>query len=375
MQCLSYTNNLCRSCALLDLTYADTLAQKENVLRSLFTDASLQPTVGLAHDADESRSKAKLAVFKKDGEIRFGFFNSSAIPQSLEECPLHMNGINSLLVEIRALLKKHQVTIYDLTNRKGELKYILLTKSDSHDEILVRFVLRSKDQLDAFRKITVELRAQSASVKVVTANIQPVHQAVLEGDEEIVLTENKNIHHRFDDFMLALGPRSFFQVTPEIARQLYQALASQVALDQPETLLDLYCGVGAFSFYAAKHCKQVTGIEISKEAIECARESVKLNGTANIDFFAQDAADYLNTTDRKFEAILVNPPRRGLNETIIADILKFAPKYIYYSSCNAETLARDSKALSVSYNIQSLQIFDMFPYTTHFETLMCLQAK
>ena len=117
----------------------------------------------------------------------------------------------------------------------------------------------------------------SNAIKVITANIQPIHQAIIEGDEEIVLTKESVIIHSFDEFKLALGARSFFQVTPQIAKSLYNAVANAIATDLPASLIDLYCGVGAFSFYASRHCSDVTGVEISKEAIACANYSLQLN--------------------------------------------------------------------------------------------------
>jgi 23S rRNA (uracil747-C5)-methyltransferase len=163
-------------------------------------------------------------------------------------------------------------------------------------------------------------------------------------------------------------------VTPTIAQCLYSAVADSVALDKPSSLIDLYCGVGAFSFYASRHCQDIVGVEISKEAIDCAKSSTLLN-KRKINFYAMDAEEYLKKNQKKFEAVLVNPPRRGLNSSIIEMIGAIAPQFIYYSSCNAETMARDFRDLAASYEIRSLQIFDMFPFTDHYETLMCLVRK
>lgn len=361
----------------MDKSYAETLLLKEGELKKFFpqNDILFKPTVGLDHAAG-SRSKAKFSVFTQDNELTFGFYHSDGTPRELEVCPLHAEGINSLLPGLREILKKYQIIPYDLKTKTGELKYLLLSKSGEKDsvEFLLRFVLRSKESLDRLKKATVDIKALSSKVKVITANIQPIHQAIIEGDEEIILTSDLAITHQFDEFRLALGARSFFQVTPVIAQRLYSAVADSISIDSPNSLIDLYCGVGAFSFYASRHCLDITGVEISKEAIECAKSSVLLN-KSNINFIAMDVEEYLKKFPKKFGAVLVNPPRRGLNSSIIKMIEGIAPQFIYYSSCNAETMARDFSELQANYQIQSLQIFDMFPYTAHYETLMCLTKK
>lgn len=374
MKCSYFQNHNCNSCELLDKSYVETIELKMSGLKRLFPEESskFKNPITLSSGCAGSRSKAKLAVFSLNEEMHFGFYNKDGAPKVLESCLLHSEGINDLLPVIKTVLKKYQIATYDLKTKKGEIKYVLISKST--DEFLVRFVLRSKESLDRLKKGALELGSINPKVKVITANIQPVHQAIIEGDEEILLTNEKVIIHQFDEFKLALGARSFFQVTPEIAKKLYDTLSLEVKHDQPKSLIDLYCGVGAFSFYASRWCKEVCGVEISKEAIECAKTSVELN-KSNIDFYAMDVEDYLKKNPNRFEAVLVNPPRRGLNSAIIENIKRINPEYIYYSSCNAETMQRDYQELEKSYEIKSLQLFDMFPYTSHYETLMCLKRR
>lgn len=374
MKCEYFKTNKCKSCHLLDKSYDASLLLKEHELKTLFPQNSIliKPTVGVSGEMSGSRNKAKFAVFTQNDKLTFGFYHSDGTHQELENCPLHAEGMNALLPNICDILNKHKIIPYDLKTKTGELKYFLL--STSGDEFLLRFVLRSKESLHRLKKAVIEMQSLTPSIKVITANIQPIHQAILEGDEEIILTEDSVITHQFDEFTLALGARSFFQVTPQIARSLYNAVADSIAIDVPSSLIDLYCGVGAFSFYASRYCADVTGVEISKEAIECAKYSTRLN-QAKINFEAMDVEKYLQKSHKTFDAVVVNPPRRGLNSSIIKMIKNIAPKFIYYSSCNAQTMARDFREMEDAYQIKSLQIFDMFPYTKHYETLMCLVRK
>lgn len=373
MKCSYFQSSLCRSCTLLDKSYAATLHEKKNHLESLFPEQKDRiSSVAALSETEGSRSKAKLAAFAVNDQLQFGYFNSEGQAVELEHCPLHDQRLNNLLPFLKTFFQKAKVEPYNLETKKGELKYILLSVSEK--DILARFVLRSKEALDRIRKLVPELQSDCPQIAVVTANIQPLHAAVLEGEEELILSQQKVIWHQFDEFKLALGARSFFQVTPEMARKLYGTLAEKLRVDRPASLMDLYCGVGAFSFYASRSVSQITGVEISPEAIDCARLSALENGKS-LTFMALDVEEYLKNTSDHYEAVLVNPPRRGLNSAIVKSLLSMKPQFIYYSSCNAVSMQRDFLELKDHYEIQDLQIFDMFPYTEHYETLMCLVRK
>lgn len=378
MDCQWFKNNHCRSCELLGNSYEETLLLKEQKLQSLFNgiNLNLKPTVGLISSSTGSRNKVKLAVSGDFSNFQFGFYDSALKFSALESCPVHMEGLNDLLPLLKEKLIEYKVIPYSVQEKKGELKYLIISKSQSHNEFLVRFVLRSKESLDRLRKLSSELTSNHPLIKVVTANIQPEHKAVLEGEDEIILSEAQYILHQFGDIHLTLGPRSFFQVTPEIAGKLYESVGRSVLALKVTSFLDLFCGVGAFSYFAAKSCSDVTGVEISKEAIVCAESSRKLNSVSGkLNFAALDVGEFLKTQDESFDAVLVNPPRRGLNPEIISDIIVMKPRILFYSSCNAETLARDYSSFKDDYEIAETQVFDMFPFTEHFETLMILKRR
>jgi 23S rRNA (uracil747-C5)-methyltransferase len=377
MKCHDFLLKNCLSCDLLSLTYASAVKVKEDQLNSLFPEylAVVKDVVVCTDGTEETRNKAKLAVSLRDGDIEFGFYENAIQFKKLENCPLHARPINESLTIIKNLLVAHNIIPYDLISKKGELKYVLITYSLSSNELLIRFVIRSKESLDRLKKMSINLIQMNPIISVVTANIQPIHQAILEGEEEIILTEKDYITHSFDHQFLFQGARSFFQTNSKMALHLYQAFEKELKRFKVSSLLDLYCGVGAFSFYAQRTCKRVVGIEISKEAIKYANLAKVKNECSHLDFFALDAEEFLNKNSEHFDAIVVNPPRRGLNQQIINQLIHLSPEYIFYSSCNVETLERDWQSLKNHYLITSLQIFDMFPYTHHFETLMILSKQ
>lgn len=377
MKCHYFNSDQCRSCTLLDQNYQTTIQNKEEELKKLFQAFSLQylPSVKLDEVA-HSRNKAKLAVIQKDQEYFFGFYDAHQNFVELEKCPLHMEGINELLNPLKSLLKQFNIPAYDLKSKTGELKYVLISKSASSEEILIRFVLRSKESLDRLRKMVTNIQAFNPKIKVITANLQPDHKAIFEGDEEIVLSKEEVTLHTYENVSLLLGSRSFFQVTPAIAQKLYMSVAQKIKELEIKNVLDLYCGVGAFSFFAAQSAREVVGVEISVKAIDFAHAALKINKIqGQLEFVAQDAEVFLDQFNKNIDALIVNPPRRGLNSQITKRISTLKPKYLFYSSCNVLSLKRDVEELQDFYQVQSAQIFDMFPFTEHFETLMILKLK
>lgn len=351
---------------------------KEQILSRLFPEQVDKMKASIICDlgTEGTRNKAKLAVAFMHGEIEFGFYDNNKKFKKLEDCPLHAPAINAVLVVLKKKLYAYKIIPYDLFSQKGQLKYLLITYSESANELLLRFVLRTTESLEQLKHLTIELIAHNPVIKVVTANIQSTHQAILEGDEEIVLTENDCITHQFDEYMLFQGPRSFFQTNSAMALQLYRQVQKELSVLSVHSFLDLYCGVGAFSFFSEKYCSKVVGVEISDAAIFYANKAREKNGSVGVSFSAMDVEIFLKNQEiGSFDVILVNPPRRGLNDSIIAHLIRLAPAYIIYSSCNAETLQRDILLLEEQYQIQSLQIFDMFPFTSHFETLAVLSRS
>ncbi len=381
MKCHWFLTQHCKSCSLLDLSYLATIKNKDAELTSLFKGSHIQLQESIPCDPiSGSRNKAKFALRAQLGEIEFGFYDAQLNFKKLEECPLHLEGINGLLPELKAYLKQYNITPYDLTTKKGELKYVIISKSQQNQECLIRFIVRSKESLDRIRKLSSSWEETSPHGLVISVNIQPDHKAILEGDEEIVVSKKQRLDYQMGEVHLSLGAKSFFQVTPNIALKLYEKVRDLIQEHKIHSLLDLYCGVGAFSFFAAKSCENVLGVELSTEAIQAAIESKNKNQfTGRLNFKSLDVEQFLDNSEELegefFEAILVNPPRRGLSPKIILNIKRLKPRLIIYSSCQAASLARDVKMFEDDYFIQSSQIFDMFPFTEHYETLMILVRK
>lgn len=364
----------CRSCPHLEFAEAEIgRNEKENELIKLlapFAAKKINPIV-CPTQLSGSRNKAKMVVGGSVNDPMIGIRDKSGILHSVENCPLQNPEINQLITAFKRGISAYNLTPYDLSTRRGELKYLIIFCAPQTKELMIRAVLRSKESLDRLRLFYQELMIEIPKLKVCTANIQPQHSAILEGDEEIVLSNDKVIRADLGDVALFLGPRSFYQVTSEVAAKLYLQASETIQKGQLSLVLDLFCGVGAFGQFLAKFKTEVIGVELSADAIKCAIMANKENG-GKASYFAIDATEFMKSNQFEFQAIIVNPPRRGLNSTIIDRIKEVNPKMILYSSCNPQTLARDLADFAPDYRLIEFTPFDMFPLTEHLEVLAVL---
>ena len=195
--------------------------------------------------------------------------------------------------------------------------------------------------------------------------------AIMEGETEIFLTEQQALAERFNDVPLWIRPHSFFQTNPAVASQLYATARDWVRQLPVNHMWDLFCGVGGFGLHCATPQMQLTGIEIAPEAIACAKQSAAELGLTNLHFQALDSTQFATGQGAVPDLVLVNPPRRGIGKSLCDYLSRMAPQFIIYSSCNAQTMAKDIAALP-GYRIERVQLFDMFPHTAHYEVLTLL---
>ena len=364
--CSYFDTYQCRSCGWIDYHYAEQLKLKNDHLHSLLTPFQPQDWLKPATSPLKAfRNKAKMVAIPTHEGVVLGISDDV----SLIECPLYDLSMQNVLQNVQTWLRTLGVKAYDVKKKKGELKYVLLTRSKSNGSMMLRFVLRSHGILTRLQNGLDDLIARSPELKVVTANIQSVHMAILEGDEEIFLTEARRLEERFNGIPLFIRPKSFFQTNPEVAEKLYRTASEWAGESKPKILWDLFCGVGGFALHCAAPDRHIVGIEIESEAIECARDSAAQLEMKNLRFESLDAASFGASSGEKPDVIIVNPPRRGLGEQICKWLNRVGSERILYSSCNAMSLAKDLETLR-GYSVNRVQLFDMFPHTAHYEVLV-----
>lgn len=317
-----------------------------------------------------SRHKVKMSVSGSVQSPIIGVTRRDRSTQDLRDCSLSSEPIASLLHGLALTISDLSLTPYDIERRRGELKFIIINSTQDHSQGILRFVLRSRALIPQVTAAIPRLRESFPWIAAVSCNIQPLPAAIVEGPEEILLTENSLIREHFGVVPLHFAPQSFMQVTPEIACQLYALAGELTQAASPKVVLDLYCGVGGFSLHAAPYSGEVYGVELSEQAILCAEHSAAELGYRHTKFTAADVDRFVQSnTSLAPDLIIVNPPRRGLSEAVRDFIKHTQPQRIIYSSCNVESFARDVAALSPDYKVIALTPFDMFPMTMHWELL------
>lgn len=382
MQCDYFDAGRCRSCALMNVPYAVQLADKDARCRRALADVAPAVTWLEPRPSAESafRNKAKLVVGGRAGAVTVGILDGHAEGVDLRACGLHEHPLQELIPRVADLVDEIGLVPYDVSARQGELKHVILTLSPT-GEVMLRFILRSRRHLALLESRLPILRARLPAVTVVSVNLQPEHKAVLEGDTEIILTEQSELAMPVGDITLFLRPNSFFQTNTAVASALYHQAEAWMTQIAPAMVLDLYCGVGGFALHGAlAGAGRVLGVEVSAEAVRSAEASAaRLRtdhpGLGTLEFLSGDATD-VDALDRRLATedtsmVVVNPPRRGIGPDLAAWVERSHATHLVYSSCNVDSLAGDLARLP-SYVAREARLFDMFPQTTHHEVIVLL---
>ncbi|ELY2646186.1 23S rRNA (uracil(747)-C(5))-methyltransferase RlmC [Cronobacter sakazakii] len=372
MHCALYDAGRCRSCQWIEQPLDTQLAAKMTDLRTLLAALPVGEWGAPVSGPEQAfRNKAKMVVSGSVEKPLLGMLHRDGTPVDLTECPLYPASFYAVFAALKPFIARAGLTPYNVARKRGELKYLLLTQSTLDGGLMLRFVLRSKEKLEQLRAALPGLLAELPQLKVVTANIQPVHMAIMEGDEEIWLTQQQALAESFNGVPLWIRPQSFFQTNPTVASALYATARDWVRALPVNHMWDLFCGVGGFGLHCATPEMTLTGIEIAPEAIASARVSAQALGLRNVHFQALDSTDFATGQQAVPDLVLVNPPRRGIGKALCEYLSHMAPRYIVYSSCNAQTMAKDIGELP-GYRIARVQLFDMFPHTAHYEVLTLL---
>ncbi len=375
MQCALYDAHRCRSCQWIEQPIAEQLAAKMADLQTLLADFSVNAWCAPVSGPEQGfRNKAKMVVSGSVERPLLGMLHRDGTPEDLTDCPLYPDSFAPVFAALKPFIARAGLTPYNVARKRGELKYLLLTESQLDGGMMLRFVLRSEAKLAQLRAALPSLQAQLPQLKVITANIQPVHMAIMEGEQEIFFTEQQALAESFNDVPLWIRPQSFFQTNPTVASALYATARDWVRALPVNHMWDLFCGVGGFGLHCATPEMTLTGIEIAPEAIACAKQSAAALGLDKLHFQALDSTQFATAQADIPQLVLVNPPRRGIGKALCDYLSEMAPEFIIYSSCNAQTMAKDFAHLA-GYRVEKVQLFDMFLHTAHYEVLTLLVRR
>ncbi len=372
----------CGGCQLQHVDYQKQLEYKENKVRNCltriggFTNIPIEPIIGM-EEPYYYRNKSQFPVGKnKDGSISIGFYASRthAIINT-EHCYIGSKVNDDILGVIRVWIEKNKIEPYNEESHKGLLRHILTRVGYSTGEIMVCLVINGtsipcRDEL--IRELT-----KIQGMKSISLNINKEKTNIILGDKVIPLWGEPYITDRIGEIKYQISPLSFYQVNPVQTKKLYDLALEYANLHGNEVVWDLYCGIGTISLFLAQKAKQVYGVEIVLQAIEDAKTNARINGITNAEFYVGAAEEVLPRTyrDEKIHAdvIVVDPPRKGCEQSLLDTILEMSPKRVVYVSCDPATLARDLKYLcDQDYKLEKVRAVDQFGHSIHVETVALL---
>ena len=326
------------------------------------------------------RNKAQYPVgIAKDGTPILGVFakrTHEVIP--VDKCFIQNEQCEQLAKYIFEFIKENKISIYNEQNGKGLIRHIVVRIGVNTNEIMVTIVINGRE-IPNEQVLVENILKNFPQVKTIVKNINTKNTNVILGKENIILHGSGYIEDRLGEYTFKISPLSFYQINPIQTEKLYNEAIKSANLKGNEITLDLYCGIGTIGIFASKYVKQVYGIEIIPEAIEDAKENCKINNISNAEFFAGDVEEILEKLlqekNVKPDIIFVDPPRKGLDNKTIDNILKVLPEKVIYISCNPATLVRDLSKLEDKYNVTKIQPVDMFPFTSHVECVSVLELK
>lgn len=382
VDCMTYKR--CGGCNIRHIKYEDTLKMKQNAVQSLVNKTlknkiSVKETIGMEKPF-HYRNKAQYPLgINKENEPVVGVFaqrSHEIIP--MQKCLIQnpiSEEISNFIVEF---IKDNKISIYDEKTRKGLLRHIVIKVGIKTNEIMCILVING-NKIPKEAELTEKLVNRFPNIKTIVKNINTKNTNVILGSENVNIYGNGYIKDVLGDYTFKISPLSFYQVNPVQAERLYNIGVEAAKITRDDIVFDLYCGIGTISLFMAKFAKKVYGVEIVRQAVNDANENARLNNVNNVQFIAGDTEVVLDNliNNKKIvpNVVMVDPPRRGLDNKSIENILKIKPDRFVYISCNPATLVRDLARFEDAYDVKEIQPVDMFPFTSHVEVCALLELK
>ena len=374
----------CGGCSLRHLDYAAELRAKQESVADAFRriggldvpvlDALPSPEV------DRYRNKVQFPVGRdKDGAPCIGFYAGRThriVP--CPDCKLQPDVLNDIGNTLCAFFAAHGIQPYDEERGKGLVRHIFLRRGAHSGQIMVCLVC-TRPKLPHSDELVALLREKFRDIATILINVNAKKTNVILGEESVTLYGPGCIEDTLCGVPVRLGPLSFYQVNTLAAERLYGVAAEYAQLEPDDVLLDLYCGMGTIGLSMAGHCRELIGVEIIPEAIDSAKANAARMGdavAAKSRFFCADAGEAaarLAAEGLRPDVIMLDPPRKGCDETTLSAVVQMSPRRVVYVSCNPSTAARDAAWLGQhGYRAEKVQPVDLFPRTKHVEAVLLL---
>ncbi len=322
-----------------------------------------------------------LETLEKPKEFALGFHAPGNFEKVLEidTCYLAKPSMNEALAATREFALERGLEPYAARAHTGFLRNLMLRYSEEDDQLMVNIVTSwyDRDLMASYRDHLLE-RLKGRSMTIVN-NVTTRKNTVATGETEYLVYGDGTIRERLGDLHFRISANSFFQTNTRQAEALYEGIMTMAELKKDDIVYDLYCGTGTITLYLAGRCHQAVGLEVVESSIIDAADNARSNGIDNAAFYQVDLKDFhtLVPTLEQYgmpRVIVTDPPRAGMHPKALETMLRLQPEIIVYVSCNPANLARDGKEiLQWDYRLEAVQPVDMFPHTSHVETLACFR--
>ena len=379
--------NRCGGCVYRHISYDAELRIKQQKVADAFQrigglDVKLRPIVG-SDRTDYYRNKAQLPAGTENGKAKLGFysFHSHNIIDCTA-CRLQPEKFSAVADALRNFIDENRISVYDEKTNSGLVRHLYIRASKDCGEVSVCIVING-NSLPCADKLWAAIEPLGATG--LSININKENTNVVLGEKTKTLFGKAEITDTLLDTEFEISPLSFYQVNRDQTEKLYSLAAEYACLTPDTVLLDMYCGVGTIGLTMAKRVKELIGVEIVAPAIENAKKNAELNSITNARFICADAsqaAQQLRSEGVRPDVIILDPPRKGCDESLIKTVAEMSPERVVYVSCDPATLARDCAVFNtLGYTIAEadgtnfITPVDMFPRTAHVETVVSLVQR
>ncbi|MGI6076003.1 MAG: 23S rRNA (uracil(1939)-C(5))-methyltransferase RlmD [Pyramidobacter sp.] len=377
-----------RSCGGCQLQHADYELQcriksmlAEDALRRLGGFEIAEPLECVPSPAEWGyRNKAVFPVRARGRRGTVGFYKQKShdiVP--ITRCPVIGDRANKLYACLRTMIEQGQFRCYDEQSNEGWLRHVVIRSARDGEELLLVLVVAARPQgaaLASLEDLYDHLKLRFPELVGLVLNVNPEEgNVIMTGDSVLVKGEDRLVE-RVGPYRLCYDGTAFFQANPRQAQRLFEYAAS---LAEGQNILELYCGVGALTVFLAKKAKSLKAVEIWPSAVDFARENAQYNGAENLQVIQGAAEDVITDVQLQgVDCVVVDPPRAGCKKELLQYIAESPVKRVIYVSCNPATLARDAALLrdaGFALDTKKIRVFDMFPQTSHVETVCLLTHK
>lgn len=325
------------------------------------------------------RNKVQVPVGKIENHVITGFYkqhSNDIIPMDI--CYIQNEESNRVVNRVRELLEEFHIEPYDKVTHQGNIKHILTKQGYYTRELMVVLISKNKKIPHIF-KIVNQIKKEFPHIRTKIQNINPREDNVILGDKEIILYGNGYIEDQLLGLTYRISLKSFYQINPIQVERLYRKAIEYAEFKKDDVIIDAYCGIGTIGLSCASMVKKVYGVEIVEQAIEDAKNNAKRNHIENVEFYAQDAGEFMVDFAKRgihIDVVMVDPPRKGCSQTFLDQLVTLLPEKIVYISCDVSTQARDIAYLQEKgYQAKICQPVDMFPHTNHIENIVQLSYQ